>query len=60
MLELNASDDRGIDAVRGKIKDFAKTVAPTTGPPYKLIILDEADAMSHDAQCKYKTAIECI
>jgi ATPase family associated with various cellular activities (AAA) len=48
-LELNASDDRGIDVVREQIKSFAGTRKLfSTG--VKLIILDEADAMTNDAQ----------
>ena len=49
VLELNASDDRGIDVVRDQIKEFAGTMKLfSTG--VKLIILDEADAMTADAQ----------
>lgn len=49
VLELNASDDRGIGIVRGRIVDFASTkVMYVKG--FKLIILDEADAMTNDAQ----------
>jgi replication factor C subunit 3/5 len=48
-LMLNASDDRGIDVVRDQIKGFAETKKLfSTG--VKLIILDEADAMTNDAQ----------
>ena len=48
-LELNASDDRGIDVVRDQIKSFAGTRKLfSTG--VKLVILDEADAMTQDAQ----------
>ncbi len=49
VLELNASDDRGIDAVRDQIKEFAGT-RRLFSDGIKLIILDEADAMTSDAQ----------
>lgn len=49
VLELNASDDRGIGIVRGKIMTFASTKAMFR-KGFKLIILDEADAMTNDAQ----------
>lgn len=50
-MELNASDERGISVVRDKIKAFASTSVgrPIDGfpcPPYKLLILDEADSMT--------------
>jgi replication factor C subunit 3/5 len=46
---LNASDERGIDVVREQIKDFASTRQIFSGG-YKLVILDEADMMTKDAQ----------
>lgn len=49
VLELNASDDRGIGIVRGPILNFASTRTIFSGG-FKLIILDEADAMTNDAQ----------
>ena len=79
VLELNASDDRGIDVVRNEIKDFASTGAfgggffgaagaqaskgtdaeparPAVG--YKLVVLDEADQMSNEAQSALRRVIE--
>lgn len=61
VLELNASDDRGIDIIRNEIKDFASTgqvLFGGGGPSMKLIILDEADQMSHDAQAALRRVIE--
>lgn len=46
---MNASDDRGIGVVRGQIMNFAST-RTIFKSGYKLIILDEADAMTNDAQ----------
>lgn len=59
VLELNASDDRGIDVVRERIKDFAGTqrlMSSRSG--VKLIILDEADSMTQDAQAALRRVIE--
>ncbi len=55
VLELNASDERGIGVVRDQIKTFAATktlalASAADGPAYKLIILDECDAMTAAAQ----------
>ncbi|PIK59008.1 putative replication factor C subunit 5 [Apostichopus japonicus] len=49
VLELNASDDRGIDVVRGAVLSFAST-RTIFRSGFKLVILDEADAMTNDAQ----------
>ena len=57
VLELNASDDRGIDIVRGQIMNFAST-RTIFSSGYKLIILDEADAMTNDAQNALRRIIE--
>src|SRR3989338_4019510 len=48
-LELNASDERGIDVVRNKVKDFARTRA-IGNVPFKIIYLDECDALTREAQ----------
>jgi len=57
ILELNASDERGIDVVRNKVKDFARTKA-LADVPFKLIYLDESDALTKDAQHALRRIME--
>ena len=56
-IELNASDERGIGIIRGKIKDFART-APIGKSQFKIIFLDEADSLTADAQSALRRTIE--
>ncbi len=55
-LELNASDERGIDTIRNKVKDFARSKAFDSD--YKIIALDEADALTKDAQQALRRTME--
>ena len=56
-VEMNASDERGIDVVRGKIKEFART-SPIGTASFKIIFLDEADALTNDAQAALRRTME--
>jgi len=57
-LELNASDERGINMVRERVKKFSRFAGLDTDIPFKLIILDEADEMTSDAQTALRRIIE--
>lgn len=56
-LELNSSDERGIDVVRNKVKDFARTKA-LLDVPFKIIFLDECDALTREAQQALRRTME--
>jgi replication factor C small subunit len=59
ILSLNASDERGIDVVRGKVKDFARTRA-IGNVPFRLIFLDESDALTPEAQQALRRTMEAF
>ncbi|MGQ9720702.1 MAG: replication factor C small subunit [Candidatus Jordarchaeum sp.] len=56
-LELNASDARGIDVIRTTVKDFARTMS-LGDIPFKILVLDEADALTTEAQQALRRTME--
>ncbi len=57
-LSLNASDERGIDVVRERIKTFARFADRREGVPYRLVVLDESDEMTADGQTALRRIME--
>jgi replication factor C small subunit len=58
ILELNASDERGIDVIRDKVKNFARTAAIASDVPFKILIMDEADSLTKAAQHALRRIME--
>ncbi|MBI2549989.1 replication factor C small subunit [Candidatus Woesearchaeota archaeon] len=57
IIELNASDERGIDIIRTKVKDFARTKS-IGQVPFKMCILDESDSLTREAQQALRRTME--
>lgn len=57
-LELNASDERGIDVIREKVKDFARQQTGFGSSTFRIVYLDEADALTKDAQHALRRTME--
>lgn len=57
LLEMNASDERKLESIRTKVKNFARTT-PYGNAPFKIIFLDEADALTNDAQGALRRIME--
>ena len=58
ILELNASDERGIGIIREKVKNFARTSAIASPVSFKILIMDEADHLTSDAQHALRRTME--
>ena len=58
ILELNASDERGIGIIREKVKNFARTAAMASSVSFKILIMDEADHLTSDAQHALRRTME--
>ncbi len=58
VLELNASDERGINVIRDKVKNYARTAAMASPVSFKIIVMDEADHLTGDAQHALRRTME--